>query len=241
MSRFYCYYRYHMLMALILFLIFIISGCQVSSKVYPQALNGTIDLTHWNFTSDGSVELSGEWEFYWEQLLEPSDFERAENTKNTKTQSIANNQHIITIPSSWNDYKIDGQPIGGEGFATFRLNILMPEHEYPKAINLSSIYTAHKLWVNGQLVSALGEIAVQEGESIPKHYPKIIPLTLLDDTVELVLQVSNFSHRRGGIWQPITIGNTEDILEAREHQLVLDMILMGSLFGSLSPCFIYIT
>ena len=32
---------------------------------------GIIDLRKWDFRQDGSVDLCGDWEFYWEELLYP--------------------------------------------------------------------------------------------------------------------------------------------------------------------------
>jgi len=33
-----------------------------------------IDLSSWDFKKDGTISLSGEWQFYWHQLLTPEDF-----------------------------------------------------------------------------------------------------------------------------------------------------------------------
>ena len=39
----------------------------------PQAVDGVLDLTKWNFDADGVIDLSGEWEFYWNKLLSPDE------------------------------------------------------------------------------------------------------------------------------------------------------------------------
>ena len=49
------------------------------------------------------------------------------------------------------------------------------------------------------------------------------------DSAELILQVANFSHRRGGIWRSVALGNSELIQGIRERQIVYDMVLLGSL------------
>lgn len=102
----------------LLMLTWAISGCQASySPEEPKAANGILDLTGWDFAHNGPVELNGDWEFYWEQLLTPEDF-RGEGSNL--------NKHLISIPRSWNSYEIDAQPIAGEGYATFRLKVLLP-------------------------------------------------------------------------------------------------------------------
>lgn len=211
------------LLIFLLFLILYISitcGCQNSPADYPRAVEGTLDLSGWDFAKDGPVNLEGEWEFYWKQLWEPSDLEL----------NPVISKGFITLPRSWNGYEIDGQPLKGEGYATFRLKILLPEHEEAKAINLSSINSSHKLWVNGRLVSVQGRVAAERNLSETRYFPKIVPLALDDNSVELVIQVANFAHRRGGIWQPIAIGNSQQIMEIRERKMVFDMFLMGSLW-----------
>ena len=37
----------------------------------PQAIAGTLDLRTWEFGADGPVDLSGDYEFYWQRLLAP--------------------------------------------------------------------------------------------------------------------------------------------------------------------------
>src|SRR5690625_1801638 len=39
----------------------------------PHAKQGVMDLSEWDFTHRGTLLLNGEWELYWEQLLEPGD------------------------------------------------------------------------------------------------------------------------------------------------------------------------
>ena len=54
---------------------FFLASCQpsTSGKKPPQAVDGVLDLSAWDFEKDGLVKLDGEWEFYWEQLLEPAE------------------------------------------------------------------------------------------------------------------------------------------------------------------------
>ncbi len=57
-----------------LFLALIACGHKSPETKRPVAVKGVLDLRGWNFERDGSVNLDGEWEFYWDRLLEPSDF-----------------------------------------------------------------------------------------------------------------------------------------------------------------------
>lgn len=61
------------------------------------------------------IEIVGEWEFYWDQLLESTDFS-VEN---------ADSIQYIHVPSIWNKYEIDGEEIPIKGTATYRAIILL--------------------------------------------------------------------------------------------------------------------
>ena len=61
-----------------------------------------------------------------------------------------------------NGQEVDGASVEGMGYATFRLIILLPEYSKSKSLELSSIYTAHRLWINGELVSSDGQVSNKE-------------------------------------------------------------------------------
>ncbi|WP_031515852.1 hypothetical protein [Desulfofalx alkaliphila] len=163
--------RGYLLLMLFMVIGLLVSGCTTTQpeKNEVRALEGTLDLTGWDFEQMGPVELNGDWEFYWGQLLTPGDFNEGQG---------GFDKHLFSVPQSWNGYRVNDQILTGEGYATFRLKVLLPEDEQSKSLGLSAISTAHKLWVNGRLVSAQGEVATQREQSDPKYFPKIIHLSL---------------------------------------------------------------
>ena len=132
------------------------AGCQAIDTEYPKASDGILDLREWDFNTDGPVNLDGEWEFYWKKLYKPDDF---------KEDRTVNDRRIIEVPGSWNGYEIDGNPIGGEGYAAFRLKILLPEDNISKSINLSAISTAHRMWADGEWYLLLEKLRHKEEAS----------------------------------------------------------------------------
>ena len=42
---------------------------------FPKAQKGVMDLSHWDFKENGSVQLKGEWEFYWKKFITPDVFQ----------------------------------------------------------------------------------------------------------------------------------------------------------------------
>ena len=47
--------------------------------------------------------------------------------------------------------------------------------------------------------------------------------------MELIFQVSNFHHRRGGLWEIIQLGREKDLLKAQQKRLSFDLFLCGSI------------
>lgn len=96
-------------------------GCLPSKNAKPRPLasRGVIDLREWDFEKDGPIDLKGEWEFYWKKLLAPSDLASA-----GPRPALA--KSYIQAPGKWNAHVVDGKEIGGQGFATYRLKVLLP-------------------------------------------------------------------------------------------------------------------
>ncbi|MGI6450679.1 MAG: hypothetical protein ACOX3R_10460 [Desulfitobacteriia bacterium] len=196
--------RAYIYLSLITIIISVLSltGCQ-PLKTAPEAVDGVLDLRGWDFAAEGNVNLKGEWEFYWEELKEPIDF--------MGQGGRLPSRRLITLPASWNSYQLEGEELGGSGYATFRLKVFLPDSESVKSLRIPSISTAHKLWINGEMLSAQGRVSRTLEGAIPKYYAQIIELKQPKGELELLVQVSNFNHRRGGLWQPLTLGNSDQI------------------------------
>jgi hypothetical protein len=118
-------------------------------KETPVAINGLLDLTQWNFNTDGPVKLSGEWEFYWEKILTEADL-IAEPRPEGMT--------LIRVPGTWNGHEVRGKKILGSGYATYRLKVLLGPQKSPMAFKFLSMGTAFDLHVNGKEVSSAGVV-----------------------------------------------------------------------------------
>ena len=175
---------------LILLTVITLTGCTGNQDniLPPISEGGILDLTEWDFEKNGAVNLDGEWEFYWKQLYDPRHFLSGISSMDKK---------IIMLPRSWNGYEVEGVPIEGTGYATFRLIIRLPENDKSMSMELPSIYTAHKLWINGELLSSDGQVSEASEGSEPKHFHKVISVPQSSDTLEIIIQVSNYMHRRG--------------------------------------------
>ena len=55
------------------FLLFTKCQKEDTQNYSPKAVNGVLNLENWNIEKDGTVELIGDWEFYWNELIENTE------------------------------------------------------------------------------------------------------------------------------------------------------------------------
>lgn len=207
-------WRFVVFTVVLLFLTF-----PVAAADEPRALNGALDLTGWDFTRQGPVNLDGEWEFYWNQMLEPKDF---------LADPRPNRTGLFDVPAPWNNYRLGEKNLPGQGYATFRLLIKLPPDGELKACNIPYMSTAYRLWLNGKLIAENGQVGINRDDMKPEYRTMTMPLWIDGQNAELVLQVSNFYHRRGGFWQSIEMGNLPQVMAKAQKSLAANMFLFGS-------------
>jgi signal transduction histidine kinase len=219
-----------------LMLITLLNSCAPKTQTsLPRAQKGILDLRKWNFiasntpagekTLGGFLNLDGEWEFYWENFLTPDSFPNDKLFDGVRSKEPG----YINVPGSWNSYQHEGREVGGDGFATYHLRILTDE-KIDLSIRLKRVWTAYKIYANGLLLSEVGRLGINKPDNIPKFYPQVLDLPHpIDGKIDIVIHISNFYHRVGGLRLPIQIGEEKAIQALREKSLSKDLILSGSL------------
>ncbi len=197
------------------------SGCELVSKDRPLALQGVLDLSAWDFERRGSVDLAGEFEFFWKQLLVPSDFD---------TASPPQPSGFIRVPGFWNRYRLDGQELPGQGYATYRLTIRYSRVPSQLALRIPEVSSAYRLFVDHNEMASVGAPGQDPETTSPNQYPVLVSFTPHPDKAVVLIQVSNFHHRRGGLWEVITLGKAQDLLRRSERIHALDFFLLGGIF-----------
>ncbi len=203
----------------LLFLVFCHSDGQAkTNRKTPTAKNGVLDLSKWSFKKDGPVRLYGEWRFFWEDFL-PAD--------QPLQDSAPGPYNYLTIPSYWNGYEINGNAISGLGYGTFSLTVLLPHGTKKFAFKIKEIKTAYRLYVNGELVTRDGTVGTDRQSSVPFYRPHVAEFQTDQTQIEILIHVSNFHHRLGGIWEEIIMGDEPGIRNLREERLIQEIFLMG--------------
>ena len=199
-----------------------LTSCHFTSdkKTNPKITTGSLDLIHWDFRSDGIIALDGEWEFYWQQLLTPDDLYLAD-------PPIKPN--YARIPHTWNNLIIDKNKLSGLGYATYRatLNNINSAPRY--ALKLLTVSSAYTLWINGQAIAHNGNVGTNKHDMTPQYHPQIVAFHIHQPSIELILQVSNFHHRKGGVWNVLELGYEQQIRKKQRYRDYFDLFLLGSL------------
>jgi len=193
------------------------SGCRFTEEAAaPRARLGTLDLRDWDFAARGPVSLQGEHELYWGEHLEPG-------------RPAAGEPTLLEAPRSWNGHRIAGKAVGGSGYATYRLTVLLPEEAPQLGLKLLDMGTAFEVLANGVSVTRVGEPGTTAASTRPRYRPQVVELPAASGSLELLYRVSNFHHRRGGAWEAVRIGPPRALYRERSHRLILDAVLFGAI------------
>ncbi len=191
----------------------------------PASKNGILDLTDWNFTENGPVPMSGQWEFFWQTHLPPQN-------DGTDNPVVYPRDSLIRVPGAWNSLDINGKALPGQGIATYRLLLKLPPASHDLGFKFLDMATAFKVYLNGKKIFSSGIPGKTKQDTIPQYAPGVIliPDSELHSQMEILIHVSNFHHWQGGMWEIITIGDFNDLNRIREEKLFKNAILFGSIF-----------
>lgn len=183
----------------------------------PEAGRGTIDLSSWSFERDGKVKLSGEWEFHWNALLGPGEI------------PAAGKAVFMRVPGFWNTLAPGGGKAGGNGCATYRLTVKIPDIDREYALEIPYLYTAYRLWVDDRLLAENGTVGTNTESSVPYFFHRMAVFRPQHKDLRITVQVSNFHHFHGGFWSPISLDTAPRLIESNRRAYFFDMMAFGGL------------
>lgn len=140
--------------------------------------------------------LVKDWEFYSGSLYTPKDFE--ENTKKP-FESIYIGQ--------FGNFAEGDRSESPFGVATYRKVLYLEDNPSGWVLELPEIYSMSNVYVNGKLVRAYGALSQ---ETYQMHVQNTL-LPLPSGSVELVIQVANYSHYYSGMTFPPILGSSQEI------------------------------
>ena len=192
-------------------LVLFVVACEPSPK---RIHSGFVDLRK-EFKNDKTVlELRGDWEFYWNQLLRPGD-------------PYTNLTGYYFLPQNWSSYEVNGEKLPPHGYATFRLTIVVPEKKTKYALRFGEIVSASEIWINGELVHKAGVLGKNRKEHVPYIKPDYITFEASGPNLEIVLLISNYTAATNSAWNPIYFGLEKDLIRDFENGMMVDFVIVG--------------
>lgn len=181
-----------------------ISGTAIAA---PVVQNGVLDLRHWNSARTPTIELNGEWNFYWNRLIAPLQFATGEEpSAATFTAPVPGDWKTLLAPRGHRER------LPAHGTATYSLTILLPENfSADLAFDPGLLGTSSRIYVISQsaqhLVAELGRVNQIENLTRPEMRPQVVEIaTMGDSRIVLAVQVSNFTSLVSGFRQTPSIG-----------------------------------
>jgi signal transduction histidine kinase len=188
----------------------------------PIAVKGILDLREIGNPDHFIIKLNGEWEFYWKKKLIPKDF----STGNYKPDFYG------IVPSYWTNYPQESVKTEKFGYATYRLTILFPKG-YNKAlgIDLPVFDSSYDIYINGKYLGGNGTPGKTAEETIPEYKRNFFKIIPESDSLRIIINVSNFNHRRGGFWLPVKIGTFREIQKQLANNWAAEWSVISLLLG----------
>lgn len=181
--------------------------------------NGKADLSGIDFSQNKLVSLDGQWEFYWNNLLMPEDFNSGQ-----KPQMDS----FMKVPGIWVDQA--STYYTRKGIATYRLLLYNPSKLKDPALRIQNVATAYKLYANGQLIAKVGNVAYNQTDFKEGEETLIIDLPKDTHEIELVFQVANLNYATGGLRASPIFGSKQVLEQQRMILLVLQLLFIGGVF-----------
>ena len=190
------------------------------------AEEGSIDLS--GASTDQDAILDGQWEFYWNQFLV------------TKPEKDAKSDFMIRVPDYWSRYKINGNYLPSDGFASYRLIMKNCGYSGFVTVYLPDFGSAYRVFIDGRLTAESGILSESTTDVFTTTKAKLYPLMLSGKSEhEVVIEVA--STRFSGLYMAPVLKDYQIAIQGDSVRNNLRLILFGTaLFSFIVLIVVYI-
>jgi len=192
----------------------------------PTAIDGSIYLN--KLSPDKTIVLDGSWEFFWNRLIA------------TDPQQDDTPDFYIRVPDYWSKYKIGGNWLTAEGFASYRLILQGLEYEKPVTVYLPDFGSAYRVFIDGVMTAESGIVSKNIEKIYTEPKAKLYPVTLSPrEAHELVIEVA--TTRFSGLYMAPVLKDYDRAIQENNVRSSIRFILFGTvLFSFLVLIAIYV-
>lgn len=212
-------------------------GCaDLAGKNPPVVRKGIIDLGQWDLDKDGPVRLNGDWEFYWNELLNPEEYLSGKHGK----------KNFFKVPDLWNQIgrkskSANNERFGPTGFVTYVLKIkgLHPGSKTDLAFSVEKIFSACSLYFiplndgskNSGIkpLAKIGIVGRTKDQSVPHLLSMIKRIPEYSRSNIFLMQVSNHRLFIGGLARDIYLGTESDLRAIAMRHGHISFLVIGIL------------
>jgi hypothetical protein len=179
----------------------------------PAAENGSVPLS--NVPDSKRIVLDGEWEFYWNRLLV------------TNPQQKSAPDFLIQVPDYWSKYKLSGDYLPSDGYASYRLRLEGLQASWPVTIYLPDFGSAYRVFIDGMLTAESGVVSEKPAEVFTTTKVNLSPVTLTADREhEVVIEVA--TARFAGLYMAPVMSVYENAVHSSSVRNNLRFLLYGT-------------
>ncbi len=208
--------KYVVLFAIVIPLLLFANVLSVPYETTPSE-NGTLKLSGQDFNERVIFKLDGKWGFYWNRLL---DYENVQ---------IKEPDIYVNVPNTWNKYQLNDEYLPGQGCATYRLHIITDADEGARlGLRIKTLSSAYRLYVNDELAASAGRVSDSARDETGRYKPQTVYFQAPAEEFDITIQISNFEHARGGLWDSIYLGSAEHISAYNTYTTGKELFLIGA-------------
>ncbi|HSV56177.1 MAG TPA: hypothetical protein VLH39_03605, partial [Magnetospirillaceae bacterium] len=168
---------------------------------------------------DSVVALDGEWAFWWDRFLDPAILAAGRGPEPDA---------YGVIPGDWRNYGVPGAEAQGHG--TYRLVVRGLDPGVRYALRMFSFSTAARVYANGRLLYMQGVPGSSRELEIPDWGSAVVGTEPdAEGVLDIVLHVSNYSGRAGGVQTGILAGPYSMVDSGRDRKRMIEAFLFGSI------------
>tara|TARA_Y100001954_G_scaffold232517_1_gene283932 strand:+ start:2044 stop:4824 length:2781 start_codon:yes stop_codon:yes gene_type:complete len=193
----------------------------------PKSVKGEIDLGQWDIEKNKKIDLSGQWHFFWNQII---DLEKI------MKEGIPKKGHYINVPGLWsslNDPYKKGKKLT-LGHGTYILKVKGLKSKGKVGFVLPYFATAFKSYIiQGNKIYNLlssGQVGKTKETSIPTASERTNDLSLTSEDFYIVFHGSNFHYRSGGFFYPLKMGDADIIKKEVTQNNFISFFVLGITF-----------
>jgi len=176
-----------------------VSNARYWNKQVPIVVKGVLDLGGWDV--ERTFEIKGQWELYWDRLLNLKEI--AEGTQTCL---------VVEAPDAWSSYELNGIRLPGKGKATYRIHVIGAETGKCYGVRIQGMFTSYELYMDDTLIVKNGSFSDDASAPASGYRPQLAGFVPKSDSFDLIMQMSNDIHGVGGMKEAVIFGSYERVL-----------------------------